>query len=82
MTLASSQARRPFLLLTTVVTIVGFAPDAWILYEGQSPEAVLVLIAMHVALALITYPALVFIAPQQLKTGAGYAPATRSTLTQ
>jgi hypothetical protein len=36
---------------------------------------------MHVALALITYPALVFIAPQQLKAGAGYTQATRPTLT-
>ena len=65
MTLVSSRARGPFLLLTVIVTIVGLAPDAWILYKGQPAEAVLVLVAMHFALALITYPALVFIAPQR-----------------
>lgn len=64
MTLVSSRARGPFLLLTVAVTIVGLAPDVWIALRGQSVEAVAVLAAMHVALALITYPALVFIAPQ------------------
>jgi len=65
MTLVSSEARRPFLLLTIIVTIVGLAPDAWIIYRGQSPEAVGILVVMHLALAVITYPALVVIAPQR-----------------
>ncbi|MCU1530422.1 MAG: hypothetical protein JWP75_4185 [Frondihabitans sp.] len=65
MTLLSSKAAGPFLLLTVIVTVVGLAPDAWILYKGQSAAAVLVLVAMHFALALITYPALVRIAPQR-----------------
>ncbi len=64
-TLASSRARRIFFVLTLAVTIVGFAPDAWILYKGQPVEAVSVLIAMHLVLALITFPALVLIAPQR-----------------
>jgi hypothetical protein len=65
MSLVSSRARGPFLLLTVIVTVVGLAPDVWILYRGQSVEAVAVLAAMHGALALITYPALVYIAPQR-----------------
>lgn len=64
-TLVSSRASGPFFVLTVVVTGVGLAPDAWILYKGQPVEAVSVLIAMHFALALITYPALVCIAPQR-----------------
>jgi hypothetical protein len=71
-TLISSRAVRPFLLLTVVVTIVGLAPDAYILSRGQSPQAVLILVLMHVALALITFPALVFLAPQRTR---GAAPA-------
>jgi hypothetical protein len=64
-TLVSSRARRLFLILAVLVTLVSFAPDAWILHEGQPAEAVSILIAMHVALAVITYPALVFVAPQR-----------------
>ncbi|MCU1482895.1 MAG: hypothetical protein JWQ19_3681 [Subtercola sp.] len=65
MCLLSSRARRPFFWLTIVVTVVGLAPDVWIIYKGQPLEAVMVLVAMHIALALITYPALVLISPQR-----------------
>ena len=68
-TLFSSRARRLFAWLTVVVTLGGLAPDAWILYRGDAPEAVLVLVVMHLALAAVTYPALVYIAPQ--RTGSG-----------
>ncbi|WP_369046985.1 hypothetical protein [Sinomonas sp. P10A9] len=61
----SSRAWKPFLWLAVAVTLVGLAPDAWILAKGQPPAAVGVLVLMHFALALITYPALVFIAPQR-----------------
>jgi hypothetical protein len=64
-TFVSSRARKPYLVLAVLVSIVALAPDAWILYQGQSPLAVLVLVAMHVALAVITYASLVFIAPQR-----------------
>lgn len=60
-----SRARRPYLVLAVLVSIVALAPDAWILYQGQSALAVLVLVAMHAALAVITYASLVFIAPQR-----------------
>lgn len=61
----SSRAWKPFLWLAILVTIVGLAPDAWILYKGQPANAIGVLVLMHFAVALITYPALVFIAPQR-----------------
>lgn len=61
----ASRARRLYLVLAVVVSIVALAPDAWILYQGQSGQAVLVLVAMHVALAIITYTSLVVIAPQR-----------------
>jgi hypothetical protein len=77
-TLVSSRARIPFLWLTLAVTVVGLAPDAWILYRGQPAEAVAGLVAMHVALALITYPALIFIAPQRTRAGQPLGLAARS----
>jgi len=64
-TLLSSRARRLFAWLTVVVTLGGMAPDAWILYRGAPPEAVLVLVVMHLALAAVTYPALMYISPQR-----------------
>ncbi|MGN6444070.1 hypothetical protein [Amnibacterium sp.] len=60
-----SRARVPFLLLTVIVTVVSFAPDFWILRGGQPAGGVLSLIVMHVAVAVVTYPALVLIAPQR-----------------
>ncbi|GAA1001750.1 DUF6069 family protein [Subtercola frigoramans] len=64
-TLLSTQARRLYFWLAVIVTLVGFAPDAWILYKGQPAGGVFILVLMHIALALITLPALVFIAPQR-----------------
>jgi hypothetical protein len=64
-TLVTTRAGRLFFWLAVIVTIVSLAPDAWILHQGQPTDGVAVLIAMHFALALITYPALVFIAPQR-----------------
>ena len=64
-TLVTTRARRLFFWLAVIVTIVSLAPDAWILHFGQPVEEVAVLVVMHFALALVTYPALVFIAPQR-----------------
>lgn len=61
----STRARFAFLILAILVTVVGFAPDAWILHLGQPPAGVAALVAMHLALAVITYPALVLISPQR-----------------
>lgn len=70
-TWVSSRAARPlFLWAAVAVTIVSFAPDGWILMHGQSPQGVLVLGVMHVAVAAVTYPALVLIAAQPAGTTA------------
>jgi hypothetical protein len=59
----SSSARPLFFRLAIVVTLVLWVPDLWILRQGQPVRAVLVLMAMHVAIALVTYNALVHLAP-------------------
>ncbi len=64
-TLLSQDARRIYLWAAVIVTLVSFAPDAWIIRGGQPVAAVIVLMIMHVALALITYPVMVFGAPQR-----------------
>jgi hypothetical protein len=60
-----SRARRPFLVLTALVTVASFVPDLWILRQGQPANGVLALAVMHVAVAVVTYPSLVLIAPQR-----------------
>jgi hypothetical protein len=65
----TSQGRRLYLWLAIAVTLVGLAPDAWILYQGQPAAGVATLVAMHFALAIITYPAMVFLAPQRGNRG-------------
>ena len=61
----STRARRLYLVLAVLVSIAALAPDAWILYQGQSAQAVLVLVWMHGALAVVTYLSMVLIAPQR-----------------
>jgi hypothetical protein len=62
-TMISSAARRLFLRLAVVVTLALFLPDIWILLQHQPVRAVAMLMVMHVAIALVTYNALVRIAP-------------------
>jgi len=59
----SSQPRWLFLRMAVAVTLVLFAPDFYILYLGQPGNAVAGLLVMHVAIALVTYNALVRLAP-------------------
>jgi hypothetical protein len=59
----SSRPRWLFFRVAIAVTVVLFLPDAYILSQGQPPRGVLVLVCMHVAIAVITYNALVRIAP-------------------
>ena len=59
----SSQPRRLYLQAAIVITIVLFAPDAYIWHNGASGEAVFVLIWLHIAIAIITYNSLVRLAP-------------------
>ena len=46
-----------------MVTLVLFLPDVYIWQQGQSAQAVAVLMAMHVAIAVVTYNLLVHLAP-------------------
>ena len=45
------------------MTVVLLLPDVYLLVQGQSGEAVAVLVLMHLAIAVITYNSLVRIAP-------------------
>jgi hypothetical protein len=63
-TFLTTRGSRLYLWLAIAVTVVGLAPDAWILHQGQPAAGVAVLVAMHFALAVITYPVLVLVAPQ------------------
>jgi hypothetical protein len=59
----SSSPRWLFFRLAILVTLVLLLPDIYILYQGQPTEAVVVLMLMHLAIALVTYNALVHLAP-------------------
>ena len=79
----SSAPRWLFFRLAIVVTLVLLAPDAWILYRGAPGKAVAVLVVMHLAIAVVTYNALVHLAPPRPgSTGGRHAPghaAARTT---
>jgi len=59
----SSAPRWLFFRLAIVVTLALWLPDLYIWHQGQSGQAVLVLMAMHLAIALVTYNLLVHLAP-------------------
>lgn len=59
----SSEPRWLFLRMAIAVTLVLWLPDLWILIHGQPGRAVAVLMVMHVAIAVVTYNALVRLAP-------------------
>jgi Family of unknown function (DUF6069) len=63
----SSAPRWLFFRLALVVTLVLFLPDVYIWHQGQSAQAVAVLMAMHVAIALVTYNLLVRLAPARAR---------------
>jgi hypothetical protein len=70
----ASQPRWLFLRLAVVVTLVLWLPDLWILAHGEPIRGVGVLMLMHLAIAFVTYPALVHLAPegeQLVAAGAG-----------
>ncbi len=58
----SSAPRWLFFRLAIAVTVVLLAPDAWLLLQGGPPEAIFVLVLMHLAIAVITYNCLVHLA--------------------
>jgi Family of unknown function (DUF6069) len=62
-TRVSSAPRWLFFRLAILVTLVLWLPDLYILAKGQPAKAVAVLMCMHLAIALVTYNALVHVAP-------------------
>ena len=58
----SSAPRWLFFRMAIAVTVVLLLPDLYILAAGQPPRAVAVLMAMHVAIAVVTYSSLVRLA--------------------
>jgi hypothetical protein len=67
-TRVSSAPRWLFFRLAIAVTLVLFLPDLYIWHQGQPVQAVLVLMAMHVAIAVITYTVLICVAPVRAAT--------------
>jgi len=64
----SSAPRWLFFRLAIAVTLVLLLPDLYIWHQGQSAQAVGVLMAMHLAIALVTYNLLVHVAPVRAAT--------------
>jgi len=59
----SSNPRWVFMRMAVVVTLVLWLPDLYILVKGQPSKAVAVLMVMHLAIGVVTYNALVHLAP-------------------
>lgn len=73
-TAVSSAPRWLFFRMAIAVTLVLWAPDLYILAGGQPAKAVGVLMCMHLAIALVTYNALVHLAgPRRRRQSAGPA---------
>jgi hypothetical protein len=59
----TSQPRWMFFRMAILVTLVLWLPDVYILMGGQPGDAVAFLFLMHLAIAVVTYNALVHLAP-------------------
>jgi hypothetical protein len=59
----TSRPRWMFLRMAVGVTLVLWLPDVYILVKGQQAKAVAFLFVMHLAIAVVTYNALVLLAP-------------------
>jgi hypothetical protein len=68
-TRVSSDPRWLFFRLAIAVTVVLLLPDLYIWHQGQPIKAVGVLMCMHLAIALVTYNALVHVAPIRPRNG-------------
>jgi hypothetical protein len=64
------EPRWVFVRLAVLVTAVLLLPDLYIWLQGQPGRAVLVLVALHLAIGLITYNVLVRLAPVRPASGA------------
>jgi hypothetical protein len=63
----TSQPRWMFVRMAVLVTLVLWLPDVYILVNGQPAKAVAFLFVMHLAIALVTYNALVHLAPARAR---------------
>jgi bacteriorhodopsin len=77
----TSQPRWMFFRMAIVVTLVLWLPDVAIMIQGQPGNAVGTLFVMHLAIALVTYNALVHLAPVRALSRRSGAPRAR-TLTR
>ena len=59
----TSDPRRVLFRLAVAVTIVLLLPDVWLLVRHEPPTAVAILMCMHLGIALVTYNALIHVAP-------------------
>jgi hypothetical protein len=71
----TSEPRWVYLRLAIAVTAVLLLPDLYIWRLGQPGRAVLVLVAMHLAIGLITYNVVVRLAPVRSRRSAERSPA-------
>lgn len=71
----TSTPRWLFFRLAIAVTLFLFLPDLWILVMGETAEAVAVLMTMHLAIAVVTYNALVNVAPAGRRRSAAGGPS-------
>ncbi len=55
LTRLTSAPRWIYARLAVLVTLVLLLPDVWLLHQGQSAQAVAVLMIMHLAIAVVTY---------------------------
>ena len=76
-TRVTSSPRWLYFRMAVGVTLVLFAPDLWILLGGEPVRAVLVLMTMHLAIAAVTYNAVVRIAAVEPDGAPSEAGATR-----
>ena len=67
----SSAPRWLFFRMAIGVTLVLLLPDIYILKQGQPAKAVAVLMCMHLAIGVITYNALVRLAPGRIRPRPG-----------
>jgi hypothetical protein len=78
----SSAPRWLFFRLAIVVTLVLLLPDLYILHQGQPFKAVAFLMLMHLAIGVITYNALVRLAPVRRRHVNRWHPPIESATTQ
>jgi len=78
----TSEPRWMFFRMAIVVTLVLWLPDVYILDRGQPGKAVAGLFLMHLAIAVVTYNALVRIAPVRARQRASHRGGRRAQPTR